>query len=66
MRQAIRGPGDWKVITDADFVPLELYDLASDPREERDQLWRRRAVAEELVRGAKAWVEGLPGDVSDP
>ena len=28
--------GDWKLLQDSPFAPLELYDLKSDPREATD------------------------------
>jgi arylsulfatase A-like enzyme len=33
--QALRR-GDWKLVRNSPFAPLELYDLSTDPREQRD------------------------------
>lgn len=54
-RHAVWGTGSWKVVTDAGWKPLALYDLDTDPGELRDVLWRRPGVARTLAdQGAAA------------
>lgn len=40
--------GDWKLLQDSPFSPLELYDLATDPRETTNLMDYRKQVLNEL------------------
>jgi arylsulfatase A-like enzyme len=40
--------GDWKLLQDSPFRPLELYDLKSDPQETTDLAAKNRKVFNEL------------------
>jgi arylsulfatase A-like enzyme len=40
--------GDWKLLQDSPFAPLELYDLKSDPQEASDLATKRRDIFSEL------------------
>jgi len=41
--------GDWKLLQDSPFAPLELYDLNSDPQEATDLAAKNRTVFNELA-----------------
>jgi len=40
--------GDWKLLQDSPFAPLELYELKSDPQEASDLATKRRDIFNEL------------------
>jgi arylsulfatase A-like enzyme len=40
--------GDWKLLQDGPFKPLELYDLRSNPQEANDMSTKNRKVFKEL------------------
>jgi arylsulfatase A-like enzyme len=40
--------GEWKLVQDSPFQPLELYDLKSDPQETKNVIREQPAVAREL------------------
>ena len=70
--------GDWKLLQDSPFSPLELYDLKSDPQEASDLTAKRRDIFNELSGalrrqiqqgGSTPWqkpVRGSTGDQSAP
>jgi arylsulfatase A-like enzyme len=55
-----------KLVFDAQTRRYALYDLAGDPREERDVLEERPAVARELRELLAAWYEAQTGYYRDP
>jgi arylsulfatase A-like enzyme len=59
--QALRR-GDWKLVHNTPFSPLELYDLKDDPREEHDLAAARPRVRNELARRLQYHVQ-LGGSV---
>jgi arylsulfatase A-like enzyme len=52
--------GRWKLLVRPDSTGLQLYDLAADPAEQRDQAAREPAVAARLAGAVLAWRRGLP------
>ena len=48
--------GDWKLIHNAPFHAIELYNLKDDPREEHDLAAARPKIRNELLRGLKLHV----------
>ena len=40
--------GDWKLLQDSPFAPLELYDLKSDPQETTDLSAKERQIFDQL------------------
>lgn len=49
--------GDWKLLQDDPFGPLELYNLKSDPLEQNNLLPHRRDVFKDMVRALSAHVQ---------
>ena len=49
--------GDWKLIQDSPFAPLELYDLKSDPRETTDLAAKERDIFTQLSAGLRKHVQ---------
>jgi arylsulfatase A-like enzyme len=45
--------GDWKLLQDSPFAPLELYDLKSDPRETTDLARKERQIFDQLSTGLR-------------
>jgi len=45
--------GDWKLIQDSPFAPLELYNLKNDPQEASDVVAKEKAVVKELAAGLR-------------
>ena len=41
--------GDWKLVQDSPFAPLELYNLKNDPQETSDLVGKEKAVLKELA-----------------
>jgi arylsulfatase A-like enzyme len=52
--------GNWKLLVNADGSRVELYDLASDPRESRNLAADRPAVAMRLKSTLLRWRNSLP------
>ncbi len=52
--------GNWKVLVNADGSGAQLYDLAADPKEERDLVSVKPAVTKRLVEQALSWRRTLP------
>lgn len=49
--------GDWKLVQDSPFAPLELYNLADDPLEAKNLAGSHRPVLENLNAGLRAQVQ---------
>lgn len=54
--EALRS-GDWKLLQDSPFAPLELYNLAEDPQEAVDQAKTRRDVFAKLSAALREHVQ---------
>lgn len=52
--------GDWKCLVNADGSGLELYDLASDPRESADRAGAEPERAARMKAALLEWRSGLP------
>jgi arylsulfatase A-like enzyme len=52
--------GDWKLFCDHHGEGAELYDIATDPAEERDMAAEHPELVQTLTRAALAWVDTLP------
>jgi arylsulfatase A-like enzyme len=52
--------GDWKLLVNADGTGAELYNLATDPKENRDQRADQPDVAKRLTEQAVKWRKSLP------
>jgi arylsulfatase A-like enzyme len=52
--------GDWKLLVNADGTTAELYDLATDPKEIRNQQADRPDVTKRLSDMALKWRKSLP------
>jgi arylsulfatase A-like enzyme len=52
--------GGWKLLVNADGTGVELYDLATDPKEAKNLAAERPAVANRLKGAALAWRKSLP------
>jgi arylsulfatase A-like enzyme len=49
--------GDWKLLQDSPFAPLELYDLKSDPKETTDLAARERQIFNQLSAGLRKQIQ---------
>ncbi|CAN5904029.1 sulfatase-like hydrolase/transferase [soil metagenome] len=49
--------GDWKLLQDSPFAPLELYDLKSDPQETTDLAAKNRKVFNELSAALRQQIQ---------
>lgn len=49
--------GDWKLLQDSPFSPLELYDLATDPRETTNLMAHRKQVHNELSAALRQQIQ---------
>jgi choline-sulfatase len=58
--------GRWKYIEARDEETYELYDLASDPGEQKNLFESERARAEELARVLHAWADGPAATPAPP
>jgi uncharacterized sulfatase len=52
--------GNWKLLLDKDGSAPQLYDLAADPGETKNQADAHPAVVERLKRAVFAWNATLP------
>jgi len=49
--------GDWKLVQDSPFAPLELYDLKSDPKETTDLASKERQIFNQLSSGLRKQIQ---------
>jgi arylsulfatase A-like enzyme len=49
--------GDWKLLQNSPFAPLELYNLKDDPREEHNLIQRERGVFNELAAALRKEIQ---------
>lgn len=49
--------GDWKLLQDSPFAPLELYDLRFDPQEKTNVATKERMVFEQLEEGLRRQIQ---------
>jgi arylsulfatase A-like enzyme len=49
--------GDWKLLQDSLFAPLELYDLKADPRETTDLSGKERQIFNQLSTGLRKQIQ---------
>src|ERR1017187_1865245 len=49
--------GDWKLLQDSPFTPLELYDLKSDPNETTDLAAKERQIFNQLSMGLRKQIQ---------
>ena len=49
--------GDWKLLQDSPFAPLELYDLKSDPKETTDLAAKERQIFNQLSAGLRKQIQ---------
>ena len=49
--------GDWKLLQDSPFAPLELYDLKSDPKETTDLAAKERQMFNQLSAGLRKQIQ---------
>ena len=49
--------GDWKLLQDSPFAPLELYDLKSDPKETTDLAAKERQIFNQLSAGLRRQIQ---------
>lgn len=49
--------GDWKLLQDSPFAPLELYDLKSDPQETTDLATKNRKIYNELAASLRRQIQ---------
>jgi arylsulfatase A-like enzyme len=52
--------GDWKLVVNADGTGVELYDLATDRKETKNQQSDRADVAKRLTDQVLKWRKSLP------
>jgi arylsulfatase A-like enzyme len=52
--------GDWKLLVNADGTRVELYDLATDPKETKNLATEKADLARQLTETALKWRKSLP------
>lgn len=52
--------GNWKLLVNADATGAQLFDLAADPKEERDLAAEQSGLTEKMKARALAWRKSLP------
>lgn len=49
--------GDWKLLQDSPFSPLELYNLKTDPYETADLAEKRKDIVRDLNAGLRKQIQ---------
>ena len=49
--------GDWKLLQNSPFAPMELYNLKDDPKEQRDLFRKERKVSRQLAKQLRKQIQ---------